>query len=67
MTKLEQLFTAWIYENHRIGNGDMFIQQLENPVNWDRFLRDAGLPDDTEMDFQEIKMRKARILIACEY
>ena len=48
---MEQKFIDWIYANCRICNGDMLVLAMENPVNWDRFLRDSGLPSDTEMDF----------------
>lgn len=51
MTKLEDLFVAWIYKNCRIGNGDMLVEAMENPCNWESFLADSGLPADTEMDF----------------
>lgn len=48
---LDDLFIAWIYQNKRIGNGDMLILAMENTSNWDAFLNDVGLPSDTEMDF----------------
>lgn len=46
-----QGFTDWLYKNVPIGNGDMLIQALENTNLQSQYLRDIGLPQDTELEY----------------
>lgn len=48
MSLLEQ-FHQWLYENYRIGNGHMLTELEENAVVQLAFLREAGLPIDTDI------------------
>lgn len=49
MSDLEDKYTAWLYENYSIGNGDMLIRLLEDMTVFDKFLSDNDLPPDTEL------------------
>lgn len=44
--KYEEEFTAWLYENYTINNGDALIHYLEDGVSYDIFLQEFGLTDD---------------------
>ena len=44
--KYESEFTAWLYMNYPIGNGDALIHYLEDGVTYDIFLQEMGLVDD---------------------
>lgn len=44
--KYEDEFTAWLYENRSIGNGDALIHYLEDGVTYEVFLSEMGLTDD---------------------
>jgi hypothetical protein len=46
---LEDEFNKWLYENFTICNGDQLIGHLENPIRESQFLRDMGLPEETEI------------------
>ena len=51
MTKeqnISEQFNVWLYENYSIGNGHRLVQLTEDMAVVDRFLKDAGLPADTE-------------------
>lgn len=43
------MFNDWLYKNYPIGNGHMLVELTENPAIQTEFLRDAGLPEDTEL------------------
>lgn len=43
------MFNDWLYKNYPIGNGDMLLDLLENPVIQEEFLRENNLPLDTEL------------------
>ena len=44
--KYEEEFTAWLYENYTINNGDALIHYLEDGESYDIFLSEMGLTDD---------------------
>lgn len=44
-----EMFSDWLYKNVRIGNGDMLIEAMENTILQEQFLREYGLPEDTEL------------------
>lgn len=46
-----QGFTDWIYQNMPIGNGDMLIEALENGDLQEAYIKEAGLPLDTELEY----------------
>ena len=46
--KLANDFDDWLYENYHIGNGDTLVRLMEDMSVVARFLKDAGLPADTE-------------------
>ena len=46
-----QGFTDWIYKNKPIGNGDMLIEALENTNLQDQYIKEVGLPLDTELEY----------------
>ena len=41
-------FDDWLYKNYFIGNGKTLVMLMENPSVVEQFLKDAGLPADTE-------------------
>ena len=41
-------FYDWLYKNYSIGNGHTLVNLMEDSTVVDRFLKDAGLPADTE-------------------
>ena len=41
-------FDDWLYKNYYIGNGKTLVSLMENPSVVEQFLKDAGLPADTE-------------------
>jgi UDP-N-acetylglucosamine pyrophosphorylase len=47
-----EAFTEWLYANYPIGNGDMLTTLQENGSVQDRYLRDMGLPLDTEIEWE---------------
>ena len=44
-----EMFNDWIYETQHIGNGHQLVACLENTSLQEQFLRDSGLPMDTEL------------------
>lgn len=46
-----QGFVDWIYQNRPIGNGDMLIEALENTNLQAAYIKEAGLPTDTELEY----------------
>jgi hypothetical protein len=48
----EEAFTAWLYANFAIGNGDTLIAYLETPELYDAFLLENNLtdPEDSPND-----------------
>jgi hypothetical protein len=44
--KYEDEFTAWLYANVSIPNGDVLIQYLEDGYTYDAFLSEMGLEDE---------------------
>ena len=46
--KLADKFDDWLYQNYSIGNGHRLVQLMEDTTVVARFLKDAGLPADTE-------------------
>ena len=54
MSELEQKeqiandFDDWLYKNYHIGNGKTLVMLMEDMTVVDLFLKDAGLPADTE-------------------
>ena len=49
--KKTQGFIDWIYENRSIGNGDMLLEAMEDTRLQEQYIRDAGLPSDTELEY----------------
>ena len=45
---IAEQFDDWLYNNYHIGNGDTLVLLMEDTSVVDRFLKDAGLPADTE-------------------
>ena len=41
-------FNLWLYKNYFIGNGKTLVSLMEYPSIVEQFLKDAGLPADTE-------------------
>ena len=48
ITTAEQ-FDDWLYQNYSIGNGHRLVQLMEDNTVVNKFLKDAGLPADTEL------------------
>ena len=46
--KLADDFDDWLYQIYSIGNGSRLVQLMEDNTVVNRFLKDAGLPADTE-------------------
>lgn len=46
-----QGFIDWVYQNKPIGNGDMLIEALEDTTLQDAYIKEAGLPLDTELEY----------------
>jgi hypothetical protein len=46
-----QGFIDYVYENRSIGNGDMLIRACEDTQLQKQYIKDAGLPADTELEF----------------
>lgn len=46
-----QGFIDYIYQNRSIGNGDMLIRACEDAQLQIQYLKDAGLPADTELEY----------------
>ena len=46
---LESSYIKWIYENHKVCNGDMLIGFLEDGHSLSRYFSDQNLPDDSEL------------------
>ena len=46
--KLANDFDDQLYKNYHISNGDILVQLMEDMAVVDKFLKDAGLPADTE-------------------
>lgn len=44
--KYESEYTAWLYMNYTINNGDALIHYLEDGETYDIFLQEMGLTDD---------------------
>jgi hypothetical protein len=44
--KYETEFTAWLFANYAIYNGDALIAYLEDGVTYETFLAETGLIDD---------------------
>ena len=41
-------FNEWLYKNYSIWNGHRLVQLMEDNTVVNKFLKDAGLPADTE-------------------
>ena len=46
--KLDNDFDEWLYKNYMIGNGHTLVRLMEDMTVVEIFLKDAGLPADTE-------------------
>ena len=46
---LSDKFSAWLYDNYAIGNGDMLLSLAENTSVQEIFLREHNLPLETEL------------------
>lgn len=46
-----QGFIDYIYQNRSIGNGDMLLEACEDTRLQEQYIRDAGLPVDTELEY----------------
>ena len=46
--KIANDFDDWLYKNYYIGNGKTLVSLMEDSNVVDKFLKDAGLPADTE-------------------
>lgn len=46
-----QGFIDWIYKNRQIGNGDMLLEASENTLLQDQYIKEIGLPANTELEF----------------
>ena len=46
--KIASDFDDWLYQNYHIGNGGTLVRLTEDANVVARFLKDAGLPADTE-------------------
>lgn len=46
-----QGFIDYIYQNRSIGNGDMLLEAMEDTRLQEQYIRDAGLPSDTELEY----------------
>lgn len=44
--KYEEEFTAWLYNNRIINNGDALIHYLEDGYTYQLFLDELGLKDE---------------------
>ena len=42
-------YRDWLYKHFPIGNGDMLVELEENTLIQLDYLRDMGLPEDTEL------------------
>jgi hypothetical protein len=47
----QEAFDKWLYENYSIWNGDRLIQLYEDGEVMNKYIKDMGLPDDTEFNF----------------
>lgn len=45
----EEAYSKWLYENYSIWNGDRLISLLEDGCTQEKYLRDMGLPIDSEI------------------
>jgi hypothetical protein len=45
-----EAYTKWLYDNHVICNGDMLVNLLEDADLQVRYLREHGLPSDSEIE-----------------
>ena len=45
---IAEQFDDWLYQNYSIGKGHRLVQLMEDNTVVNRFLKDAGLPADTE-------------------
>jgi len=57
-TTIEDQFTEWLYEYSPIGNRKTLLEKFKDPDLQSAFLRDMGLPDDTEIWREENEMDK---------
>lgn len=46
-----QGFIDYIYQNRSIGNGDMLLEAMEDTRLQEQYIKDAGLPSDTELEY----------------
>lgn len=46
-----QGFIDYVYQNRLIGNGDMLLEALENTNIQEAYIKEAGLPLDTELEY----------------
>jgi hypothetical protein len=44
----EDTYTAWLYQNYTINNGDMLLHYLEDSRTRDLYLREHGLDSNSE-------------------
>lgn len=45
-----QGFIDWLYKNKPIGNGDMLIEAMENTLLQEQYIKEVGLPENTELE-----------------
>lgn len=49
----ESSYVKWLYDNKRIYNGDMLLDEMEDNSNQQNYLRDNGLSLDNEITWGE--------------
>jgi hypothetical protein len=42
-------FNKWLYENYQINNRDALTDLFESPEAQEKYLKDMGLPPETEL------------------
>jgi predicted restriction endonuclease len=46
-----QGFIDYVYQNRSIGNGDMLIEALEDTTLQEKYIKEAGLPLDVQLEY----------------
>ena len=47
----QEAFDKWLYENYMIWNGNRLVELYEDGTVRDKYIKDMGLPIDTELEF----------------